>query len=293
MEKSLNRSTKWLIVIGAISLAIIALILSIYFWEFHGGLSDDNAKWGTFGEYVGGSLGAIFGFTNFVLLLYNFIQTRDIANQQNKDQLIKRFEDTFFKLIDLHNLSIEPLVMNNKMKRQAILEAIMVFERIPQKGLNISNYEELKKKSSNSKEDKFGQEVVSNGDLSSMVSDMSIALNLTEYSTIQKVFLHYVRNLSALFKLMTQYSAIIDKSIYLSIITSVLTVEEQYFIVYFVNDFCFDKNGIEIETFVSAFIIDKSESKYRDITEKNEKISLLLKHITTGRDPKEKPGNEI
>lgn len=53
----------------AIVLALLVLILLLYFYKFNAQISDDHAVWGQFGDYVGGILNPILGFFSFVALL--------------------------------------------------------------------------------------------------------------------------------------------------------------------------------------------------------------------------------
>jgi len=58
-----------------ILLVFIAFVLTIavfvaYALNFHAGISNQNADWGTFGDFIGGTLNPIFGFISVVLLFY-------------------------------------------------------------------------------------------------------------------------------------------------------------------------------------------------------------------------------
>jgi len=84
-------------------------------------LSNDPATWGTFGDYLGGTLNPIISFLAFIGLLYTIHQqaqemkaTRDelerTAEQQSRQSKIfnlRQFESTFFSLLNQHNKIIE------------------------------------------------------------------------------------------------------------------------------------------------------------------------------------------
>jgi len=53
----------------AVSVAVIIIVWSFYFFRFRGGLSDDTAIWGQFGDFVGGTLNSVFAFFSFMILL--------------------------------------------------------------------------------------------------------------------------------------------------------------------------------------------------------------------------------
>lgn len=52
----------------AVGILAILATLSLYFFNFHSGLSELNADWGTFGDFVGGTLNPIFAFLSFIAL---------------------------------------------------------------------------------------------------------------------------------------------------------------------------------------------------------------------------------
>ena len=83
--------------------------------------SNDPATWGTFGDYLGGTLNPIISFLALIGLLYTIHQqaqemkaTRDelerTAEQQSRQSEIfnlQQFESTFFSLLEQHNKTIE------------------------------------------------------------------------------------------------------------------------------------------------------------------------------------------
>jgi len=57
--------------------------ITLYFINFHGTLSDDNGKWGTFGDFLGGALNPILGIITIVLT-YDIIKNQIIESRQNE-----------------------------------------------------------------------------------------------------------------------------------------------------------------------------------------------------------------
>jgi predicted RNase H-like HicB family nuclease/large-conductance mechanosensitive channel len=65
----------------AVSFVILvaAIVFGIYFSKFHYGLSDDNGKWGTFGDYVGGMLNPIIaGFALYLIAESYKLQKKEL-----------------------------------------------------------------------------------------------------------------------------------------------------------------------------------------------------------------------
>ena len=117
-------------ILGVIAILTIPAILVFYYLKFHDSfmlqnflakLSDDPATWGTFGDYLGGTLNPIISFLAFIGLLYTIRQqaqemqaTREelkqAAEQQSRQSEIfnlQQFESTFFSLLEQHNKAIE------------------------------------------------------------------------------------------------------------------------------------------------------------------------------------------
>lgn len=117
-------------ILGVIAILTIPAILVFYYLKFNDSfmlqnflakLSDDPATWGTFGDYLGGTLNPIISFLAFIGLLYTIRQqaqemqaTREelkqAAEQQSRQSEIfnlQQFESTFFSLLEQHNKAIE------------------------------------------------------------------------------------------------------------------------------------------------------------------------------------------
>jgi uncharacterized membrane protein len=110
-----------------IAVIMIITILAFYFYNFSGReLSTIHSDWGTFGDYMGGTLNPLLAFLSLIALLTTIqIQSKELratttemsnssAALQEQSQSIKlqNFENTFFKMIDVHNSIIFDLALD-------------------------------------------------------------------------------------------------------------------------------------------------------------------------------------
>lgn len=125
-KEDINPDEKsWLsrhIITVLISLFIIAIVsggivVLFYVNYFTGEISTDHDKWGTMGDFFGGTLNPIFGFIGlFALLLTIAIQNKELANstrelatsakalkEQSESLKTQNFENTFFQMLRLHS----------------------------------------------------------------------------------------------------------------------------------------------------------------------------------------------
>ena len=124
---SSKRVTKSVLLIAAVGWLLALTVLSFYFFWFQGELSDKQDVWGSFGDFVGGTLNPLFSFLALIALLLTIVlQTRqlemsseelalsrqelaltrnevsrsaDALASQDKNLLLQRFETTFFNLL--------------------------------------------------------------------------------------------------------------------------------------------------------------------------------------------------
>ncbi|HDL1827867.1 TPA: hypothetical protein PWX83_002075, partial [Mannheimia haemolytica] len=100
------KNNKWYVL-------LVVLLLGLYFYQFHGGLSSDSEKWDHFGSYIGG----IFSAVTLLSVLHGMQLERKRFKEQkeefenDKRVLEKRrrkedFERTFFMMLEQHNLKI-------------------------------------------------------------------------------------------------------------------------------------------------------------------------------------------
>lgn len=138
-----------------IALFMYVVILIFYFYNFNNGFSTDKDDWGTFGDFVGGTLNPLFAFFSLFAIIYTVkIQTEEleytkeeleksrIAQEtqsesfqiQNNSIKQQTFENTFFSLLEHHNILIEKLnkktdelynkIVINKNSKEIVIEFI-------------------------------------------------------------------------------------------------------------------------------------------------------------------------
>ena len=144
--------------------ALIAFLIVLGFYIFHFKtlfIIKDSATWGTFGDYVGGTLNPIISFLALIGLLYTIHQQaqemeatrnelKQSAEQQSRQSEIfnlQQFESTFFSLLEQHNNILEKITNNNnkiiKNKKFNNLKLSIEDESIKEIYNNYLEYEEL------------------------------------------------------------------------------------------------------------------------------------------------------
>ena len=131
MDKG-NKPNRLLWILGGAAVAAFLIILGLYIAYFKNlSITNDSATWGTFGDYLGGTLNPVISFLALIGLLYTIHQqaqemqaTREelkqAAEQQRKQVEqqsrqseifnLQQFESTFFSLLEQHNKIIENLI---------------------------------------------------------------------------------------------------------------------------------------------------------------------------------------
>jgi hypothetical protein len=106
-----------------IVLLFIVGVPTVYFvWFFiinEMELSIDPSYWGTFGDFFGGILNPIIAFCAFFWLAKSIRiqkqeleETRETLKESGKTQKKQRFEDTYFSLLEQHNIALSNLLSN-------------------------------------------------------------------------------------------------------------------------------------------------------------------------------------
>ncbi len=130
MDKG-NKPNRLLWILGGAAVAAFLIILGLYIAYFKNlSVTNDSATWGTFGDYLGGTLNPIISFLALIGLLYTIHQqaqemqaTREELKQaaeQQRQQVeqqsrqseifnLQQFESTFFSLLEQHNKIIEKI----------------------------------------------------------------------------------------------------------------------------------------------------------------------------------------
>lgn len=134
-----SRLIKWLSWILTTASMTIAIVFGLYFTNFSGGLSNKNDVWGTFGDFIGGTLNPILSFFALIALLLTIIlQSREleatreelkrsasahekqvnyISGQQQRDDLIRLVT----KLTDRINNNYNSNLLDNSLSIHAAL----------------------------------------------------------------------------------------------------------------------------------------------------------------------------
>ena len=123
MDKG-NKPNRLLWILGGAAVAAFLIVLGLYISYFKNlSVTNDSATWGTFGDYLGGTLNPIISFLALIGLLYTIHQqaqemqaTREeleqAAEQQRRQSEIfnlQQFESTFFSLLEQHNKAVEKI----------------------------------------------------------------------------------------------------------------------------------------------------------------------------------------
>ena len=128
MDKG-NKPNRLLWILGGAAVAAFLIVLGLYIAYFKNlSITNDSATWGTFGDYLGGTLNPIISFLALIGLLYTIHQqaqemqaTREELKQaaeQQRQQVeqqsrqseifnLQQFESTFFSLLEQHNKVVE------------------------------------------------------------------------------------------------------------------------------------------------------------------------------------------
>ena len=88
------------------------LLAGLYFYRFPAGLSERQADWGVFGDYLGGVLGPILAFASFMVVLVSLYQSRIQAAEERRARSIETLMTAFTRLIEriaetVHDLRYE------------------------------------------------------------------------------------------------------------------------------------------------------------------------------------------
>ena len=131
MDKG-NKPNRLLWVLGGAAVAAFLIILGLYIAYFKNlSVTNDSATWGTFGDYLGGTLNPIISFLALIGLLYTIHQqaqemqaTREELKQAAEQQYrqadifnLQQFESTFFSLLEQHNKAVEKIEAESIFKK--------------------------------------------------------------------------------------------------------------------------------------------------------------------------------
>ncbi len=78
------------------SVAFLAVVWGVYFWQFNNGFSTSQEDWGTFGDFTGGVVNPLLNFITIYILITQFKTLRADLDRQRFDETVKAFESSFF-----------------------------------------------------------------------------------------------------------------------------------------------------------------------------------------------------
>ena len=86
-----DRLLKWLSWILAAASGVVVTTFVFYFINFSEGLSNDHERWGTFGDFIGGTLNPILSFLALIALLLTVVlQSRQAEISKNELELSRK-----------------------------------------------------------------------------------------------------------------------------------------------------------------------------------------------------------
>ena len=112
---------KWLKRIIVAAVVAVIIVTTLYFYHFNGIFSTENAEWGTFGDFIGGTLNPILSFLALIALLLTIVlqskemadtrkqleraadaqtESKSLLDKQMETQRLQQFESTFFSLLN-------------------------------------------------------------------------------------------------------------------------------------------------------------------------------------------------
>ncbi|MFH4667138.1 putative phage abortive infection protein [Vibrio cidicii] len=124
-----------LALIGVLATTALVTALVFYFAHFSGELSNNQEDWGTFGDFLGGTLNPLLSFLGLIALLLTIVlQNRELEatreelarsaeaqinsevalSQQSEILEQQRFEATFFQLVNLHNEIVKGMQVRHR-----------------------------------------------------------------------------------------------------------------------------------------------------------------------------------
>lgn len=137
-----------MIAVVVLSIAFLVITIAVYFINFHGPTSSNAADWGTFGDFIGGTLNPIFSLLALFALLATIalqnhemeltrteLQRAAAAQERTQKELAEqahtlkkqKFEDTFFSLLDQLNLVLNNLTEYKSNTKTNRIEDIVLY----------------------------------------------------------------------------------------------------------------------------------------------------------------------
>lgn len=93
-----------------VALGSLGAVLGLYFFKFNGQISNNQNVWGTFGDFVGGTLNPILAFASLCAILLTMkLQSEELKNtteamdKQGDYLALQAFENTLFSLLSTYD----------------------------------------------------------------------------------------------------------------------------------------------------------------------------------------------
>lgn len=125
LKDTINKALKISIIIFFIIFFIIIILIifspfALYFYAFHGELSDHHEVWGSFGDFIGGYFGGILTFITIIILLYVHNQEKSFRQAETFNNFAKEYHSKDFtneldELIKIKNDLLEDVPNLNKL----------------------------------------------------------------------------------------------------------------------------------------------------------------------------------
>ncbi|MBY0573763.1 MAG: hypothetical protein K2P84_08790 [Undibacterium sp.] len=98
------RLFKWLAWILAIASVVVVCVFVIYFSKFHGALSQAQSDWGTFGDFLGGTLNPILSFLGLIALLLTIVlQSKELESTRKELERAASAQESTEKVLKEQN----------------------------------------------------------------------------------------------------------------------------------------------------------------------------------------------
>lgn len=122
-DEALLRNVVAGLVAGAV--VVFGLLVLLYFWQFGSqGLSPKQDHWGQFGDFLGGTLNPVLGFTSVVLLALTLSEQRKMLAESRRRGVLEelqrllsarsqRLDESLAEEFNAHGTSVEFLVTAN------------------------------------------------------------------------------------------------------------------------------------------------------------------------------------
>ena len=138
---------KYIYIILVISFLIAILVVSCYGFQFRV-ISAKPEVWAWFGDYIGGILGALFGFCSIIVVCITFYK-------QDESQRVQQLDASFFNLLSVQQRIVESIKGGIELKGGATAPPLSGFNYINQLVIVIQNNEKELTDDKNYKEKLF------------------------------------------------------------------------------------------------------------------------------------------